>query len=138
MDQTGLCKVIRKFSTMCDRRLNISLMLLKPLVVLTQTFINDKLLFIKLFQLVFQLVCFVSVTYRNSWLIKNQNHKKPFTDTLYTLFWKITDHIFFATRIITFLENLPFTGSIKLHWILYLSYDKFYILGLCLWKIHGM
>jgi hypothetical protein len=67
--------VIRKFSTMCDRRLNISLMPLKPLVVLTQTFINDKLLFIKLFQLVFQLVCFVSVTYRNSWVIKNQNHK---------------------------------------------------------------
>jgi hypothetical protein len=35
---------------------NIGLMLLEPLVALTLNFINDKLLFIKLFQLVFQLV----------------------------------------------------------------------------------
>jgi hypothetical protein len=37
----------------CGRRLNIGLMLLVALVVLTLNFINDKLLFIKLFQLVF-------------------------------------------------------------------------------------
>jgi hypothetical protein len=35
---------------------NIGLMLLEPLVVLTVNFISDKLLFIKLFKLVFQLV----------------------------------------------------------------------------------
>jgi hypothetical protein len=48
--------MIRKFSTTYGRRLNIGLMLLKPLVAFTLNFINDKLLFIKLFQLVFQLV----------------------------------------------------------------------------------
>jgi hypothetical protein len=47
--------LIRNFST-CGRRLNIGLMLLEQLVSLTINFINDKLLFIKLFQLVFQLV----------------------------------------------------------------------------------
>jgi hypothetical protein len=36
--------------------LNIGLMLLEPLVTLTLNFINDKLLFIKHFQLDFQLV----------------------------------------------------------------------------------
>jgi hypothetical protein len=41
---------------MCGRRLNIGLMLLGPLVVLTLNFISDKLLFIQLFKLVFQLV----------------------------------------------------------------------------------
>jgi hypothetical protein len=45
-------KVIRKFST-CGKSLNIGLMLLKPLVVLTLNFINEKLLFKKLFQLFF-------------------------------------------------------------------------------------
>jgi hypothetical protein len=48
--------LIRKFSTTCDRWLNIDLMLLGPLEALTLNFINDKLLFIKLFQLVFQMV----------------------------------------------------------------------------------
>jgi len=47
---------LRKFSATCGRRLNIGLMLLKPLVALTLNFINDNLLFIKLFQLVFQLI----------------------------------------------------------------------------------
>jgi hypothetical protein len=41
--------LIRKFSTTCGRRLNIGLMLLKLLVARTLNFINDKLLFIKLF-----------------------------------------------------------------------------------------
>jgi hypothetical protein len=35
------------------QRLNIGLMLLEPLVALTLNFINDKLMFIKLFQLAF-------------------------------------------------------------------------------------
>jgi hypothetical protein len=41
--------LIRKFSTTYGRRLNIGLMLPEPLVALTLNFINDKLLFIKLF-----------------------------------------------------------------------------------------
>jgi hypothetical protein len=48
--------LIINFSITCCRRLNIGLMLLEPLVALTLNFINDKLLFIKLFLLVFQLV----------------------------------------------------------------------------------
>jgi hypothetical protein len=48
--------LIRKFSTTCGRRLDIGLMLLEPLVALTLNSINDKLLLIKLFQLVSQLV----------------------------------------------------------------------------------
>jgi hypothetical protein len=36
--------------------LNIGLMYLEPLLALTLNFINEKLLFIKLFNLVFQLV----------------------------------------------------------------------------------
>jgi hypothetical protein len=39
-----------------DTDQEIGLMLLEPLVALTLNFINDKLLFIKLFKLVFQLV----------------------------------------------------------------------------------
>jgi hypothetical protein len=49
-------KLIRKFSTTCGRKLNIGLMLRESLVALTLNFINDKLLFLNLFQLVFQLV----------------------------------------------------------------------------------
>jgi hypothetical protein len=48
--------LIRTFCTTCGMRLNIGLMLLEPLVARTLNFINDKLLFMKLFQLVFQLV----------------------------------------------------------------------------------
>jgi hypothetical protein len=48
--------LIRKFYTTCGRRLNIGLMLLETHVALTLNFINDKLLFVKRFQLLFQLV----------------------------------------------------------------------------------
>jgi hypothetical protein len=41
--------LIKKYSTSCVRRLNICFMLLEPLMALTLNFINDKLLFIKLF-----------------------------------------------------------------------------------------
>jgi hypothetical protein len=43
----------QKILTTCGRRLNIGLMLLEPVVALTLNFINIKLVFIKLFQLVF-------------------------------------------------------------------------------------
>jgi hypothetical protein len=39
----------QEFSTTCGRRLNIGLMLIKPLMALTFNFINDKLLFINFF-----------------------------------------------------------------------------------------
>jgi hypothetical protein len=55
-DQRPVQTLIRKFSTACGRRLNISLMLLEPLVALTLNFTNDKLLFIKLLKLVFHVV----------------------------------------------------------------------------------
>jgi hypothetical protein len=58
-DQRPVQTLVRKFSTTCGRRLNIGSMLLEPLLALTLNFINDKLLFLKLFQLVFQLYLFV-------------------------------------------------------------------------------
>jgi hypothetical protein len=45
--------------TTCGRMLNIGLMLLETLVASTLNVINNILLFIKLFQLVFQLVRFL-------------------------------------------------------------------------------
>jgi hypothetical protein len=43
-------------NTTCGRRLNIGLMLLEPLVGLTMNFTDDKLLSIKRFQFLFELV----------------------------------------------------------------------------------
>jgi hypothetical protein len=57
--------LIRRFSTTCSRRLNIGLMLLEALTALTLNFINYKLLFIKLFQLVrFKVLTGASMKFR--------------------------------------------------------------------------